>query len=96
MKLKFEYKDNCCSFCDPQLAGRIYWDEGSNGLEGYDKPTEGFYIDEYGLNAVADDPYCGTSPITINYCPICGRSLKVVNKLHPLEKDFKEGENTNG
>lgn len=28
------------------------------------------------LNAIADDPYCGSGPLTINYCPICGRKLE--------------------
>lgn len=38
--------------------------------------------------AVADDPFCGTTPIDINYCPMCSRSLKVVNKLRQIESDF--------
>lgn len=28
------------------------------------------------LNAIADDPYCGSGPLTINYCPLCGRHLE--------------------
>ena len=50
--------------------------EQANRIE--DECGYGAYWIENGnkLRAVADDPYCGTGPLTINYCPICGKKLE--------------------
>lgn len=91
--MKLEYKDICCEFCDPRLAGKRSWiaeDEYSEGSRRRDL-DEGYYLDKDGcLNAIADDPYCGTGPMKINYCPMCGRNLKVVYKLRQIESDFTD------
>ena len=43
----------------------------------YEDQWGGFYIDNGNeLNAVADDPCHGAGPLTIKYCPICGRKLE--------------------
>jgi hypothetical protein len=43
----------------------------------YEDCWGGFYIDNGNeLNAVADDPHCSAGPLTIKYCPICGRPLE--------------------
>lgn len=75
--MKFEYKKDCCSFCDPQRDFNTYWMGGvyDQEITGYD--DEGYYINEdNGLCAIPDDPYCGTGILKVNYCPICGRCLK--------------------
>lgn len=88
--MKFEYKDNCCLFCNPETRGKFNW-EGIENIVGHeDTHEEGYCLEENDcLYATADDPYCGTGALKINYCPMCGRSLKVVNKLQQIEKDFK-------
>lgn len=92
--VKFEYKENCCSFCDPQNANKFSW-IGVDDVRGYDS-DEGYYIDDEGyLGAIADDQYCGTGPLKINFCPMCGRSLKVVYKVNDLEKDFENNDKEN-
>lgn len=55
-----------------------YHDDGSVTCEfNYDdEPCGGFAIDNGNeLYSRADDPYCGAGPLTINYCPICGKPL---------------------
>ena len=43
----------------------------------YENEWGGFYIvDGNELHAQADDPYCGAGPLTINYCPLCGKKLE--------------------
>lgn len=52
----------------------------------YDGVNGGFYIvDGNELHARADDPYCGAGPLTINYCPICGRKLEHKENLNEGE-----------
>lgn len=43
----------------------------------YEDQWGGYYI-EHGneLRAIADDPHCSTGPLTINYCPLCGKKLE--------------------
>lgn len=90
--MELEYKDICCEFCDPRLTGKRSWSVEDVYREACAEGiAEDYYIDKDGcLNAIADDPYCGTGPMKINYCPMCGRSLKVVSKLQQIEKDFEE------
>lgn len=88
--VKFEYKENCCSFCDPQNADKIHW-FGVNNVCGYES-DEGYYLDDEGY---LEATYCGTGPLKINFCPMCGRSLKVVYKVNDLEKDFENNDKEN-
>lgn len=92
--MKIEYKEDCCSFCDPQTEGKITW-LGDDNIKGYkikehEMNEEGFYLEDGCLYSIADDPYCGTGPLKINFCPICGRSLKVVYKLNEMKDDFEK------
>ena len=72
--MKLENK-NCCYFCDPQNTSNMHW-IGVDEDEVYWCEDEGYYLENGCLYAVADDPYCGTGALKINYCPMCGRSLK--------------------
>jgi hypothetical protein len=89
--MKIEYKKDCCSFCDPQTEGKITW-LGYDNIEGCLRSSkeEGFYLEDGCLEAIADDPFCGTGSLKINFCPICGRSLKVVYKLNEMKNDFQK------
>ena len=73
---------------------KITW-LGDDNIIGYKHEIgeEGFYLEEGCLYSVADDPYCGTGPLKINFCPVCGRSIKVVKKVTDLEKDFENNDN---
>lgn len=89
--MKIEYKEDCCSFCDPKTRGKFTWIgfEDIGGYEGAEE--EGYILDEDDcLYARSCDPYCGTGSLKINFCPVCGRSLKVVYKLNEMKDDFEE------
>lgn len=84
MKMKIEYKKDCCSFCDLETEGKFTW-LGEDKIKGYTLKEqgindEGFYLEDGCLYAIASDPYCGTGPLKINYCPICGRCLNKETK----------------
>lgn len=85
--MKIEYKKDCCSFCDPDTDG--YWckrtgeDAENNKYEGFTIGTED---DDFVL--IHEDEY--TDELKINFCPVCGRSLKVVFKLNEMKEDFEK------
>lgn len=76
--MKIEYKENCCSFCEYRNE-RVYWcgdEEIAGWVIGPNESTgDCYYLEDGCLNAIADDPWCGTGPLKINYCPMCGRKL---------------------
>lgn len=55
----------------------------------FDDFGEGFYIFDNKLRGTDSKNICDIGPLDINFCPLCGRSLKVVSKLQQIENDFK-------
>lgn len=90
--MKMEYKKDCCSFCDPDTDG--YWFKQMDKDEVENNEYAGFTIstEDDDFNLVYEDEY--TAEMKINFCPVCGRSLKVVYKLNEMKEDF-EKENNN-
>jgi len=85
---KMEYKKDCCSFCDPDTDG--YWFTQMGKDEAENNKYEGFTIGTEGDDFVIIHEDECTDIMKINFCPVCGRSLKVVYKLNEMKEDFEK------